>query len=92
MLDADLNAKICDFGWIADEINRRRTTFCGTYEYMSPEMVQEKPYDYRIDIWALGILLYELIHCRAPFPAKSIEAIKEKLSEGIYELKEKMSE
>ena len=33
-------AKICDFGWVADEINRKRTTFCGTYEYMAPEMVK----------------------------------------------------
>lgn len=71
-----MNAKLCDFGWVADEIHRKRTTFCGTYEYMSPEMVQEKYYDCKIDHWALGILLYELLHCKAPFPAKSLEDIK----------------
>jgi serine/threonine protein kinase len=32
-------------------------------------MVQEIPYDYKVDIWALGVLLYELNHGRAPFPA-----------------------
>jgi serine/threonine protein kinase len=34
---------------------------------MAPEMIQEKPYDYKIDIWALGILLFELIQGTPPF-------------------------
>ncbi len=34
---------------------------------MAPEMIQKKPYDYKIDIWALGILLFELIQGKAPF-------------------------
>lgn len=34
---------------------------------MAPEMIQEKPYDYKVDIWALGILLFELIQGTAPF-------------------------
>lgn len=34
---------------------------------MAPEMIQEKPYDYKVDIWALGILLFELIQGVAPF-------------------------
>ena len=75
-----MNIKICDFGWVADEIHRKRKTFCGTYEYMPPEMVHEKKYDYKIDIWALGILLYELVHCKAPFPAKDAEELKLRFS------------
>lgn len=34
---------------------------------MAPETITEKEYDYRIDIWQLGILLYELLHGRTPF-------------------------
>lgn len=43
---------------------------------MAPEMVREIPYNYKIDIWALGILLYELNHGKAPFQADSVEVIK----------------
>lgn len=76
LLDHDFNIKLCDFGWVAEEINKKRNTFCGTYEYMAPEMVRDIPYNYKVDIWALGIFLYELTHGVAPFPADSIEAIK----------------
>ena len=76
MLDQNYNVRLCDFGWVADEVNRKRTTFCGTYEYMAPEMVKDIPYDYKIDIWALGILLFELTHGRPPFPADSLDDIK----------------
>ena len=68
-----------------------RTTFCGTYEYMAPEMALEKSYDYRIDIWALGVLLYELVHGKAPFPAESLKVMKEKINKGSYEINNKCS-
>ncbi len=43
---------------------------------MAPEMVFEKEYNFSIDIWALGILLYELLHGYAPFPAKNLEEMR----------------
>ena len=87
LLDHQMNVKICDFGWVADDIHRKRTTFCGTYEYMAPEMLDGRPYDYTIDLWALGILLYELNHGKAPFEGSEIEVIKDKLKKGNYEIK-----
>lgn len=40
---------------------------------MAPEMVQNKPHDVKIDIWSLGVLLYELVHGHAPFTGKSTD-------------------
>ncbi|CAD8085592.1 unnamed protein product [Paramecium primaurelia] len=66
LLDDQGNVKLCDFGWSAESVEMR-STFCGTFDYMAPEMLHNKPHDYRVDIWALGILLYELLHGNAPF-------------------------
>jgi len=38
---------------------------------MAPEMIQNKKHDFRLDIWCLGILLFELLHGKAPFPGKN---------------------
>jgi serine/threonine protein kinase len=65
--------KICDLGWAIDNIKAKRRTFCGIYDYMSPEMIFDKDYDFTIDIWALGILLYYLLHGHTPFIAKIID-------------------
>ena len=59
--------KLCDFGWCARLDGCNRGTFCGTAEYMSPEMVNKEEYSKDIDIWSLGILLYEMIHGHSPF-------------------------
>jgi len=80
LLDKDFNIKVCDFGWSAYHINQERKTFCGTYEYMAPEIVHKKTYDYRVDVWALGILLYELIHGKAPYQGRSVQEIKSSLT------------
>jgi serine/threonine protein kinase len=48
--------KLCDFGFAT--ILSERKTLCGTYEYMAPEMIQNMTYDHKIDVWALGILLF----------------------------------
>ncbi|CAK71603.1 unnamed protein product (macronuclear) [Paramecium tetraurelia] len=72
LLDKQGNIKVCDFGWSAEANQQsKRTTFCGTLDYMAPEMLLNKPYDFKLDIWCLGILLYELIHGYAPFKGKT---------------------
>ena len=62
-----------------------RNTFCGTVEYMPPEMVQNKTHDYKADIWSLGILLFELLHGYPPFRGKNNEEKFNKILAGEIE-------
>ncbi|CAE8606952.1 unnamed protein product, partial [Polarella glacialis] len=64
-------AKLADFGWCAElEVDgTQRHTFCGTWDYLSPEMVQNEPHDKGVDIWACGVLLFEMLTGKPPFAA-----------------------
>ena len=79
-------AKLCDFGWSVEFKDEPRNTFCGTTEYMAPEMLNEKNYGKEIDIWSLGILLYEMLHGHSPFkPDKANFNDKDVIKNIIYQ-------
>ena len=59
--------KLCDFGWAVNKKQQLRSTFCGTPLYLSPELIKGSPYDEKVDIWAVGVLLYELLLGDSPF-------------------------
>lgn len=58
---SDSIVKLSDFGSCIHTLAKRRKSIVGTYSNISPEMLQKKEYDNTVDIWALGILIYELL-------------------------------
>ena len=75
LLCEDNKLKLCDFGWAKELSLENRSTFCGTMEYMAPEIVGSENYDYSVDIWSLGILLYELLFGHSPFKGSNTNNI-----------------
>ena len=84
-LTKELNGKIGDLG-VAKvlEGTNHAMTFIGTPYYVSPEMCQNKPYNEKSDIWALGCILYELITFCHPFTASNQAALFIKILHGNY--------
>jgi len=61
--------KIADFGCCVQDDSRVRTTMCGTLDYLAPERLTGRSYDYRVDLWALGVLVTEFLIGKATFQA-----------------------
>jgi serine/threonine-protein kinase len=80
MVDDDDNVKLIDFG-IASDANSRRLTYTslspalGTPNYIAPEQVKGKRGDARSDIYAMGIILYEMLSSKLPFTGPSALAV-----------------
>ena len=55
-----------DFGW-SNFSNKPRKTYCGTVDYLAPEMIDKSGHDERLDIWCIGVLVYELLTGKTPF-------------------------
>jgi NIMA (never in mitosis gene a)-related kinase len=73
--------KIGDFG-ISKKLSgncKYGSTFVGTCSYMSPEMIENKKYTIKTDIWSLGVLLYELTCLKKPFISRKINSLFEKI-------------
>ncbi|KAI9137557.1 v-akt murine thymoma viral oncogene-like 3 transcript variant 1 [Paraphysoderma sedebokerense] len=78
LLDDDGHIKITDFGLCKEGIGQDDTTstFCGTPEYLAPEILEEEEYGKSVDWWALGIVMYEMLVGKPPFGSpESVEKL-----------------
>jgi len=72
LLDSSGYIKLTDFGFAKQLATEEKAwTFCGTPEYVAPEIITNKSHDYRADIWSIGILVYELLTGAPPFTNKA---------------------
>ena len=71
LLDADGHIKLTDYGMCKEGLDFKRdertSTFCGTPNYLAPEMLRNHDYNFSVDWWALGVLMFEMMAGRSPF-------------------------
>jgi serine/threonine protein kinase len=79
LIDINGRIKIGDFGWAVHTPSNKRQTLCGTLDYLPPEMIEGHVHDHNVDIWALGVLLYEFLTGRPPFESQTQKETYEKI-------------
>lgn len=84
--------KLSDFGWSTHTPEHNRNTFCGTLDYLAPEMVSHQTYGRSVDIWSVGILAYEFMNGSPPFESNTQEQTFERINSLNLTYPEHMSD
>ena len=81
LLDKGMVAKLTDFGWsnyMQGDI--KRTTVCGTPVYLAPEIINNQGHDEHVDIWCIGVLLFELMAGYSPWQGDDVQTVRYNIS------------
>eukprot|EP01061_Rhynchopus_euleeides_P021568 TRINITY_DN3515_c1_g1_i1.p1 TRINITY_DN3515_c1_g1~~TRINITY_DN3515_c1_g1_i1.p1 ORF type:complete len:457 (+),score=147.20 TRINITY_DN3515_c1_g1_i1:159-1373(+) len=92
LLDADGNPKLADFGLSkelsnVDTIEERANSFVGTAFYIAPEILRKKQYDYSVDWWSYGVLVFNMLTGENPFYGDDCRAIFKAILQKNYSIR-----
>lgn len=92
LLGANGELKIADFGWSVHAPSSRRTTLCGTLDYLPPEMIEGRMHDEKVDLWSLGVLCYEFLVGKPPFETDTHQETYRRISKVEFHFPPHVSE
>jgi len=78
LFNSEMKAKLTDFGWsnYLNKSHQKRMTMCGTPVYLAPELVNNFGHDHRVDIWCIGVLMFELLTGQPPWMGNDVQTLK----------------
>mmetsp|Transcript_35700 Transcript_35700/g.83571 ORF Transcript_35700/g.83571 Transcript_35700/m.83571 type:complete len:456 (+) Transcript_35700:131-1498(+) len=84
--------KLGDFGIakVLDATKDYAKTMVGTPYYLSPEIIEDRPYNFKSDVWSCGVVLYEMVTLKHPFDADSLVILASKILKDQYPAPDKM--
>ncbi|XP_041108383.1 serine/threonine-protein kinase Sgk1-like isoform X2 [Polyodon spathula] len=93
LLDSQGHIVLTDFGLCKENIepNGTTSTFCGTPEYLAPEVLHKQPYDRTVDWWCLGAVLYEMLYGLPPFYSRNTAEMYDNILNKPLQLKPNIS-
>lgn len=94
LIDYNGHIALCDFGLCKLNMteNERTNTFCGTPEYLAPELLLGQGYTKSVDWWTLGVLLYEMMTGLPPFYDENTNEMYRKILQDELRFPDDMSE
>jgi serum/glucocorticoid-regulated kinase 2 len=93
LIDYNGHIALCDFGLCKLNMseNERTNTFCGTPEYLAPELLLGQGYTKTVDWWTLGVLLYEMMTGLPPFYDENTNEMYRKILQDELRFPDDMS-
>ncbi|KAL3093152.1 hypothetical protein niasHT_022602 [Heterodera trifolii] len=88
LLDAEGHIKLTDFGMCKENIGPGdgTSTFCGTPNYIAPEILMGEEYGFSVDFWALGVLMFEMMAGRSPFHLPTTEEDEQTAEDLLFKM------